>query len=294
MQNEELMQVRAALESALREYEHLYEFAPVGYLNLASDGTIQKINLKGAELLDKERANLIKRRFGSFLSDQHLLTFNAFLERVFEGDQNEQCEVALIKENANCVWLHIEATCNANHKQSDICNAALIDFSVKKLTEEKLIHLNSHDILTGLYNRSYFSEEMARLERGRSFPISIAVADVDKLKQINDQQGHPAGDALLKRVAVLLTIAFRTEDVVARIGGDEFAVLLPHTDADVAKALLNRVQQAIQENNNACADEPIGLSIGVSTANEPRLLSAVFTEADQNMYAEKERRKNAP
>ncbi len=94
--------------------------------------------------------------------------------------------------------------------------------------------------------------------------------------------------------ADILTTALRTDDVIARIGSDEFAVLLPHTDTGVAKALLHRVQQAIQENNKACPDEPINLSIGVSTTNEPRSLSAVFKEADERIYAEKQRRKNAP
>lgn len=293
MQNEELKQVRVELETALRQYTHLYEFAPVGYLNLSNDGTILKINLKGAKLLGGEQGDLIKRRFGSFLADQSLSAFNSFMRQVFTGQQNKQCEVMLKKNSDDSVWLHIEASRKPECKQGRICHTAIVDITARKETEEKLNYLSSHDMLTGLYNRTFFSAEMARLERGRSFPLSLAVADVDKLKKVNDQHGHPAGDALLKRVAEILTIAFRTEDVIARIGGDEFAVLLPHTDTDVAKALLSRVQQAIQENNSAHADELVSLSIGVSTANEPRLLSAVFKEADEHMYAEKESRKNA-
>ncbi|MBE3072824.1 MAG: GGDEF domain-containing protein, partial [Acidobacteria bacterium] len=154
-------------------------------------------------------------------------------------------------------------------------------------TEEELRYLGTHDALTGLYNRSFLVEEMARLERGRGFPVSIVMADVDHLKEANDQDGHAIGDALLKRVAQALTAAFRAADVVARIGGDEFAVLLPATDATAARVSLQRVRQVIEENNAAHPGTPIRLSLGVSTAEKPSPLAVVLKEADANMYREK-------
>jgi diguanylate cyclase (GGDEF)-like protein/PAS domain S-box-containing protein len=161
------------------------------------------------------------------------------------------------------------------------------DITERKQVEEALRHLNTHDALTGLYNRGFFEEEMARLERGREFPISIMMADLDYLKDTNDQNGHAAGDALLKRVAQALNAAFRAEDVVARIGGDEFAVLLPATDATAAEVSLQRVRQVIQENNAAHTGTPIRISLGVSTAETPAPLSGVLKGADANMYCEK-------
>jgi diguanylate cyclase (GGDEF)-like protein len=131
---------------------------------------------------------------------------------------------------------------------------------------------------------------MARLERGRKFPVSILLADVDHLKETNDSEGHAAGDALLKRVAKVLAAAFRTEDVVARIGGDEFAVLLPTTDTALAAVLLKRVQQVVQENNAVHSESPLRLSIGISTAEKPVPLSVVLKIADVNMYREKRER----
>jgi diguanylate cyclase (GGDEF)-like protein/PAS domain S-box-containing protein len=161
------------------------------------------------------------------------------------------------------------------------------DITERKQVEEALRHLNTHDALTGLYNRGFFEEEMARLERGREFPISIMMADLDYLKDTNDQDGHAAGDALLKRVAQALNAAFRAEDVVARIGGDEFAVLLPATDATAAEVSLQRVRQVIQENNAAHTGTPIRISLGVSTAENPAPLSGALKGADANMYCEK-------
>ncbi|MBT3313137.1 MAG: diguanylate cyclase [Anaerolineae bacterium] len=157
----------------------------------------------------------------------------------------------------------------------------------RKQAEEELIYLSTHDALTGLYNRAFFVEEMARLERGRGFPVSIVMADVDRLKETNDQEGHATGDALLKRVAQTLTVSFRTNDVIARIGGDEFVVLLSNTDANAAEELMRRVRQVILEHNTTHAETPIRLSLGVSTAEEPTSLSEMLNEADENMYNEK-------
>jgi diguanylate cyclase (GGDEF)-like protein len=153
-----------------------------------------------------------------------------------------------------------------------------------------LRHLSTHDTLTGLYNRGFLMEEMARLERGRVFPVSIVMADIDHLKELNDHHGHAAGDELLKRVAQVLTAAFRSEDVVARLGGDEFAVLLPGADASAANDSLQRVRQAVQENNAAHPETPIYLSLGLSTAEKTDSLADVLKEADEFMYLEKRRR----
>lgn len=164
------------------------------------------------------------------------------------------------------------------------------DITDRKQAELELRYLSTHDALTGLFNRSFFEEELARLEHGRSFPISVLVADVDHLKQANDQAGHAAGDALLKQAAQILTKAFRGDDVIARIGGDEFAVLLPDTNANDAKALMERVRQIIQEHQTAHPVVSLGLSLGASTANQPTRLTETLKEADANMYREKQNR----
>jgi PAS domain-containing protein len=96
MQNEELNQAWAEVEAGLERYTELYDFAPVGYFTLGRDGTIGKVNLRGAYLLGLERANLVGRRFGLFVEGVERLIFNEFLERVFNSGGNEVCEVTLI------------------------------------------------------------------------------------------------------------------------------------------------------------------------------------------------------
>jgi diguanylate cyclase (GGDEF)-like protein len=157
----------------------------------------------------------------------------------------------------------------------------------RKRAELELKYIGFHDPLTGLYNRGFFEEDMARLERGRQFPVSIVMMDVDGLKQTNDREGHAAGDELLRRVAYALSAAFRAEDVVARIGGDEFGVLLPNTNAAQAENAIGRVRHILQVNNEAHEGKPLSLSFGVSTAEQRAPLADVLKLADENMYREK-------
>ena len=169
---------------------------------------------------------------------------------------------------------------------------ALLDISERKRAELKLRYLSSHDILTGIYNRAYFDEELERLAKGRKFPVSIVMADVDRLKETNDQQGHAAGDELLKQAAYVLKNAFRREDVVARVGGDEFAALLPNTDEAALKEAMERLQQQLSQSNREHAPLPLSLSIGAATARDPEELMDSWRIADERMYRQKKGRKN--
>ncbi|MBI3150690.1 MAG: diguanylate cyclase [Chloroflexi bacterium] len=167
------------------------------------------------------------------------------------------------------------------------------DITERKQMEEKLKQLSIHDALTGLYNRGFFDEELTRIERGRQFPVSFAMADVDHLKEMNDHQGHAAGDAMLKRTVQVLTAAFRADDIVARIGGDEFAVILPNTDAMAAKNILLRVRHILEKHNDEQEDIPLIISFGVSTADKSMPLVDALKAADANMYREKRARNNS-
>ena len=161
------------------------------------------------------------------------------------------------------------------------------DITERRINEKKLLYVSSHDALTRLYNRAYFDEELSRLERGRHFPVSVIMVDVDKLKVINDREGHAAGDMMLQQVAMVLNTVFRAEDVIARIGGDEFAILLPGIDATGTAKAIQRIRMKIQRRNTNEMKHPLSLSIGGSTAEKPGTLSAALIQADTNMYLDK-------
>jgi len=162
------------------------------------------------------------------------------------------------------------------------------DITERKKTEEKLLYLSTHDVLTGLYNRAYFEMEMSRMESGRQFPVSIVMMDIDGLKIINDIHGHAEGDQLMKCAAKVLKATFRSEDTVARIGGDEFAVLMPNTDSTTLESVLNRIRDRLSSNNiNGDDISNLSLSIGASTGYKGCSLNDVIKQADKRMYEEK-------
>ncbi len=161
----------------------------------------------------------------------------------------------------------------------------------RKLIEEQLRHLSTRDSLTGLYNRGYFDAELARFARGRHFPVSLVIADLDRLKQVNDEMGHASGDQLIRQAASLLVEAFRTDDIVARIGGDEFAVLMAGADETAVSGIVKRLRRLESEHSSSGSRLGLALSIGCVTAADSEALGRAMKTADARMYQDKERRK---
>ena len=169
---------------------------------------------------------------------------------------------------------------------------AITDITDRKITEEKLTYLSTHDGLTGLFSRSYFEAELERLQVSRHYPISILMVDVDHLKIVNDSEGHASGDRLIKRTAHVLRLTFRPEDVIARIGGDEFVVITPATDRFTAAKLVQRLRGMLEiENKSKPEVKPLELSMGIATAEVGDLLADVLKTADYQMYQDKETKK---
>ena len=158
--------------------------------------------------------------------------------------------------------------------------------------QNKIININDRekmlykDMLTGLYNKNFFDEELSRLDTKRQLPISIIMGDINGLKLINDAFGHQMGDNTLKRAAEIMTSSFREEDIVCRVGGDEFIVLLPKTTGDTALKVIERVK-------NKCEINPldflrISISFGVATKESKDTdIYTVLKKAENKMYFNK-------
>lgn len=166
------------------------------------------------------------------------------------------------------------------------------DITERKSEENTLQFLSIHDILTGVYNRNFFEREIIRLDENRNFPVSILVADLDRLKMVNDSQGHAVGDEIIKEAANILKSLYRSEDVIARIGGDEFVVLMPGVDDQAAVDTLRRIRKF--RNQLGCDpaapnERNFSFSLGVATAQPGESLREAFIRADEAMYKDKRR-----
>nr|WP_281350144.1 diguanylate cyclase [Alkalibaculum sporogenes] len=160
------------------------------------------------------------------------------------------------------------------------------DFTEKKERQDKVEYLSFHDQLTGLYNRRFFEEELIRLDTERNLPLTLVMIDVNGLKLANDAFGHLVGDLILKKVAEIIQKQFRSDDIVARIGGDEFVVILPNTSFDEARLIVSRMDTII---SNEKVDS-INLSIACGWETKHRhdeKVVTVFKKAEDNMYRQK-------
>ncbi len=168
-----------------------------------------------------------------------------------------------------------------------------LDISRRKEQEEEIKFLSVHDQLTGLYNRRYFQNEISRLNKSRITPICIVIADIDKLKFINDNYGHKYGDRYIVKTAEILSMVLRDEDILARVGGDEFAVIFPGMNAVFASKIYKRIHQEISEfNKNSPYPEALEISLGYSILkNSKEDLNQVYHLADLNMYKNKEKKR---
>ncbi len=160
---------------------------------------------------------------------------------------------------------------------------------LKKL-EGELRYQSTHDALTGLYNRRYFEEQLEQTIQQRSLPVSLVICDVDGMKQTNDTYGHLAGDELLRQAARGLRHACRERDVIARVGGDEFAVLLPFTDRLAAERVVERLREVLSQMSILDGKVALSMSLGAASAEQVDMLASLFRRADEAMYADKARR----
>jgi len=152
----------------------------------------------------------------------------------------------------------------------------------------KISFLSYHDYLTGLYNRAYFEEAKLRLDTPGMLPISIIMGDINGLKLINDGFGHPKGDELLVEIANILKSCGRPEDIISRIGGDEFGIILPQTDMQTAQRICSCIYDTCKQYSLHGSSIYPSISLGYATkSSETETLDDILIAAEDSMSKQK-------
>lgn len=149
-----------------------------------------------------------------------------------------------------------------------------------------------HDALTGLYNRMLYESLVRVVEENHPPQVAVVMIDIDGLKQVNDARGHAAGDRLIQAVAEILRSTFRHEDAIARIGGDEFVVVLPNAADAGIEYVPERLRSRLEAYNQNHPQEPASFSFGIAQGPGEEIQS-IIRQADAAMYAAKQARRQS-
>ncbi len=228
-----------------------------------------------------EKSYFIGKRFDEVLPMEVAKLGEQALKKVKEGGALETFEYALVFPTGK-YYFEMRMVPSVNNEVLAIVR----DITHQKEHQQRITYLSYHDQLTGLYNRRYYEEILESIHDEAALPISVLMMDVNGLKLTNDAFGHVKGDLLLKSFAKILTTICRPTDIIARVGGDEFVVLLKKTPKSEALKVSNHIYDAIGQMKHDLI--VLSASIGVATLDhEEQMMEFVLREAEDLMYAKK-------
>lgn len=209
---------------------------------------------------------------------------------LWEGKTFQQREVVNYSLSGNVINIHLQFSILEDHLADwGLVVLSLVDITARKKAEAYLEYLGKHDVLTQLRNRAFYAEELNRITRKGPWPLSLIAIDLNGLKTVNDEQGHAMGDSLLRRMGEVLAKAVDAPSCAARIGGDEFMVLLPGVDARGAEAVQERILSLLELNNQFYPGQHLSLAMGSACCQSGEAVEGAVQRADHAMYAQKNR-----
>lgn len=237
-------------QSQRDEVRDLYDHAPCGYHSLDKEGRIVRMNQTELGWLGRSLDEVLGRPYSDFLSEQSQQVFRERFPEFARDGYIRDLEMELIKGTGSPMPILISATAIRDAQGNFLASRTTVfDNTEQKMNEAQLERLARTDVLTSLSNRRDFYEraqqEVARAKRsGKAF--SLMLLDVDFFKKINDQYGHAGGDEVLRRLSRVLSDLLREVDSPARLGGEEFVVLMPETPLEGARLVAERVRAGME------------------------------------------------
>ncbi len=270
----------------LEKHDKILNDLPTLVCEFTAEGILTYVNKSFSMCYMKPKDDLIGKPIGNFfLPEDREARINAYqslnpLRRISRGIYSMECnsikrwyewqDRAIYDSKGNLLWIYSIGS----------------DVTENRELGEQLCYNEDHDKLTQVYSREYFWEYQKKLDKKSEYPLTVVMADINGLKLVNDSFGHTAGDNILQHAAKILKSACRTQDLVARIGGDEFVVLMPGGGKKEAEALINRVKETYKK--EADDDTVLSVSFGhASKENEMQDMDEVFALAENDMNRNK-------
>ncbi len=276
------------LEASETRLRNAVNEAPIAIMMTDEDGSIIQINNRFQQLLGYT-SNELRRiedwwlhAFGAIPDD-----FQEQLETSFKQEHRRYAgEFNILKKNKETLICDVySAVIGKSETNKRILMNVVIDITDRKKKDEEILFLSYHDPLTGLYNRRFYDQSIWNLRQVKNMPLSIIMADINGLKFTNDAFGHGAGDQLLLRVRDLFNKFQREQDIVARIGGDEFVLILPKTTTEESNQLIDRMNLELEK--MVLNGITISVSFGVSTCYDTKDIEDTIKHAEIDMYNKK-------
>jgi diguanylate cyclase (GGDEF)-like protein len=311
-----------ALKMAEKRFHNLFEHAPISLWEEDYSALKRELNdLRSQGVVDlkahfAQHPELVRHFMGLIrVLDVNQKTLNMFeatdkatlmgnLDQVFRDEMSSHFANELVdmwdgktyyeREGINYalsgepVNVHLHWTLMPGHENDfDWVLVALQDITARKKAEDYLRYLGTHDVMTGLYNRAFFEEALTNLEAERRDPISFIIIDLNGLKAANDSLGHYAGDQLIRRTAEVLRASIDDGYFAARIGGDEFVIVMANANEEEAAEMIERVESLAVMNNKFYREPALSLSLGAASSARGLSLQKVISLADDAMYRNK-------
>ena len=279
----ELQQTVDSLRESGENYRVLLEESSDPIFMISPDGIYRYANAAFAESVGKRLNKIIGRRIWDVFPEKDANNRFAIVKWVIENEETKVMDVRVSQKDGEYYYISTaKPVFNDDHKMiAVICTSK--DITERKKIEGELRYVVSHDSLTGLYNRHFFLTELQRIQHSRLFPISIVMIDLDKLKDTNERFGQKTGDEMLRKTGAILKKTFRTEEIIARIGGDEFAVILPQTGETGLSDIISRLSKDIEKEQ----DPLLHLSLGSGTAKEGDSLTDLIQQVEAQIFQNK-------
>lgn len=282
-----------------QKFEMIFENNGSGTLLIDNNCQILMVNKRFCEIIGFSKSELVGENAIIYYLDD--LSYQMARNKISNTDKSSyiNMEHQLKRKDGRLIWCKFIGSQIELAKDSTAMIWSILDVTIQREMQEKLEKQATTDFLTELYNRRYFTsrleEEVSKIKRDKTATTSLLMFDLDKFKQVNDTLGHLMGDVVLKEFANILKKDLRKTDIVGRIGGEEFAMILPNTDAEHAAILANRIREEVFGKIINIDKKSISftVSIGLTTILHDDINSdAAFARADTALYKAKENGRN--